>query len=92
MLEAACFDASEDCEADSYHTQQTAFERDARFAANRLLLGEDTAIIERVRDAMRDHVSWLIPKDRTITARAANNRVDAAFADNDQAPALDAAE
>lgn len=92
LLEAACFDASEDCEADSYHTQQTAFERDARFAANRLLLGEDTAIIERVRDAMRDHVSWLIPKDRTITARAANNRVDAAFADNDQAPALDAAE
>ena len=60
----------------------------ARFAANLLLLGEDAAIIERIREAMREHVSWLIPKDRTVAVRAVNNQVEAAFASNDEAPAI----
>ncbi|MBB3928603.1 hypothetical protein GGR43_004348 [Sphingobium jiangsuense] len=86
LLEAACFSPSEDCGADSYHTQQAAFEMQARFVANMLLLGEDAAIIERVREAMWEHVSWLIPKDRAVTVRAAGSLVEAAFADNDDAP------
>lgn len=64
LLEAACFYHDDDCDADSYHTQQAAFEMQARFAANMLLLGEDAAVLERVREAIREHVSWLIPKDR----------------------------
>lgn len=95
MLERACFYPSEDCEADSYHTQQAAFEMQARFAANMLLLGEDAAVIERVRQAIREHVSWLIPKDRAISVRAVNHLVEAAFAENDDsstpATAADAA-
>lgn len=83
LLERACFFPSEDCEADSYHTQQAAFEMQARFVANLLLLGEDAAVIERVREAIREHVSWLIPKDRAISVRAVNYLVEATFADND---------
>jgi hypothetical protein len=37
---------------------------------------------------MREHVSWLIPKDRTIAVRAVNYQVEAAFAGNDEAPAI----
>ena len=80
-MEDACFWPSEDSDADSYETQQAAFEMQARFAANMLLLGEDAAIIERVREAMREHVSWLIPKDRAITMHAVNHKVEAAFVD-----------
>lgn len=92
LLEAACFYPNEDCDADSYHTQQAAFEMQARFAANMLLLGEDAAVLERVREAMREHVAWLIPKDRAIRMHAVNYLVEAAFADNGDAPALSAAE
>ncbi len=88
LLERACFYPDEDSDADSYHTQQAAFDMQARFTANLLLLGEDAAIIERVREAMREHVSWLIPKDRAIAVRAVNYQVDAAFADMDMAPAI----
>ncbi|SNS68675.1 hypothetical protein SAMN06295912_11280 [Sphingomonas laterariae] len=91
LLERACFYPSEDCEADSYHTQQAAFEMQARFAANLLLLGEDAAVIERVREAIREHVSWLIPRDRAISVRAVDYLVEAAFADNDAEPAPAAA-
>jgi len=64
----------------------------ARFAANMLLLGEDAAVLERVREAMRQHVTWLIPKDRAISMHALNHLVEAVFADNDDAPSVDAAE
>ena len=92
LLEASCFWPNEDCDADSHYTQQAAFEMQARFAANMLLLGEDAAVLERVREAMRQHVTWLIPKDRAISMQAVNHLVEAAFADNDDAPSVDAAE
>jgi len=92
LLEASCFWPDEDCDADSHYTRQAAFEMQARFAANVLLLGEDTAVLERVREAMRQHLTWLIPKDRAITMRAVNHLVEASFADNDDVSALSAAE
>ena len=92
LIEAACFYPDEDCDADSYHTQQAAFEMQARFAANTLLLGEDAAVLERVREAMREHVAWLIPRDRAIRMHAVNYLVEASFADNDDMSALSAAE
>ena len=91
LLENACFYPSDDCDADSYHTQQAAFEMQARFTANMLLLGEDAAIIERVREAVREHVSWLVPKDRPITVRAINYVVEAAFANDDETAVIAAA-
>jgi hypothetical protein len=92
LLEASCFWPNEDCDADSHYTQQAAFEMQARFVANMLLLGEDAAVLERVREALRQHVTWLIPKDRAISMHAVNHLVEAAFADNDDAPSVDAAE
>lgn len=92
LLEASCFWPNEDCDADSHYTQQAAFEMQARFAANMLLLGEDAAVLERVREAMREHVSWLIPKDRAIRTHLVNHLVEAIFADNDDAPSKAAAE
>tara|TARA_R110000787_G_scaffold282863_2_gene395060 strand:+ start:8926 stop:10836 length:1911 start_codon:yes stop_codon:yes gene_type:complete len=92
LLEDVCFYADEDCDSDSYHTQQAGFEMRARFTANMLLLGEDAAIIERVREALREHVSWLIPNDRAIRMHVVNHVVDAAFADKDDASAPAAAE
>ena len=92
LLEASCFWPDEDCDADSHYTQQAAFEMQARFAANMLLLGEDAAVLERVREAMRQHVTWLIPKDRAISMHAVNHLVEAVFAGNDDAPSVDAAE
>ena len=92
LLEAACFYHDDDCDADSYHTQQATFDMQARFAANMLLLGEDAAILERVREAIREHVSWLIPKDRAIRMQAVNYLVEASFADNDNGSALSAVE
>ncbi|TAJ74152.1 MAG: ATP-binding protein [Sphingobium sp.] len=92
LLEASCFYPNEDCDADSHHTQQAAFEMQARFVANMLLLGEDAAVLERVREAMQQHVTWLIPKDRAINMHAVNHLVEADFADNDDGSALSAAE
>ena len=92
LIEAACFYPDEDCDADSYHTQQAAFDMQARFTANMLLLGEDAAVLERVREAIREHVAWLIPKDRAIRMQAVNYLVEASFADNDDEAALSAAE
>ena len=92
LLEAACFYHVDDCDADSYHTQQAAFDMQARFTANMLLLGEDAAVLERVREAIREHVAWLIPKDRAIRMQAVNYLVEASFADNDDEAALSAAE
>jgi len=92
LLACVCFNPTHSGEADSYDTQQTEFQMHARFIANTLLLGEDTAIIERIREAMRHHVSWLIPKDRAMTIRAVNYLVEASFAANDDTLVVDAAE
>lgn len=92
LLENALFCSSEDCEADSYHTQEAAFEMQARFVANRLLLGEDAAVIARIEEAMREHVSWLIPLDRAVAVQAAGYQVSACFADNDETAVPAAAE
>jgi hypothetical protein len=92
LLSAACFYPSEDCEDDSYHSQQASFSMQARFVANMLLLGEDTAIIERIREAVQWHVSWLIPKDRPIAVRAVNHLVEVAFADTGGTPAPELAQ
>jgi hypothetical protein len=92
LLIDACFCPNDGSNADSHETQRTAFEMQARFTANLLLLGEDAAIIQRVQEAVREHVSWLLPDNRAVTIHAAGHSVEAAFADNDDVPALTAAE
>jgi len=86
LLDQACFCPDDDSDADSCHTQQARFEIEARFIANNLLLGEDAALLARVRDAMVEHVTWLVPKGRSISVAASDGTIDVAFAANDPGP------
>ncbi len=86
LIEAACFCPGDDSNDDSYETQQCRFEIEARFIANNLLLGEDAALLARVRDAMIEHVTWLVPTGRSVSVAANDWTVEVAFADNDPGP------
>lgn len=90
LIEDSCFDPSDDCDADSWDTQHREFETAARYIANELLLGENAATIQRIRDGMHDHICWLLPKDCPVAIHAIGHQVEIAFA-NDDPPALDAA-
>lgn len=79
LLENACFCAGDDVENDSWQTQQSNFLMEARQIATTLLLGEDAAIIERIRAVIRDEAGWLIPEGRRISMVAGRDRIDLAF-------------
>lgn len=79
LLEAACFCACDDVDNDSWHTQQRDFEMRARQVANTLLLGEDAAILERIRDIVSDEIGWLIPAGRQVSMIAGGGKIDLAF-------------
>ena len=68
LLEGACFCSSDDREADSWDTQNTRFRLDAQEVATRLLLGDDAALIERLRAILAYRVQWFIPQGRQLTA------------------------
>lgn len=66
FLEASCFSAWNDSDADSWDTQHDRFLRDARELAHRLLEGEDAAIASQFRDAIA-RISWALPKGKKVT-------------------------
>lgn len=70
LIYASLFCASDDHDCDSWETQSSDFEARARDLANRLLLGEDDALIARVREAIFEHVQWLIPEGRSLSLTA----------------------
>ncbi|MFM9745514.1 hypothetical protein ACKI2C_49020, partial [Streptomyces brasiliscabiei] len=70
LIEDACFTPGDDCGDDSWDTQHSSFEKRARQVANELLLGEETAVLERIRDVLLDEVSWLVPEGRRLTILA----------------------
>ncbi|MBA4090255.1 MAG: ATP-binding protein [Sphingobium sp.] len=67
LMHASLFCYSDDCERDSWDTQSLAFEHEARNLANLLLLGEDEALLAQLREAVFEHVQWLIPNGRSLT-------------------------
>ncbi|WP_327754391.1 ATP-binding protein (plasmid) [Sphingobium sp. SJ10-10] len=69
-MKSCIFCASDDANSDSWKTQSQFFERDARDLANALLLGEEAALIEQIRDAVERKVQWLHPKGRTLALTA----------------------
>ncbi|AJA07261.1 ATP-binding protein [Sphingobium sp. H39-3-25] len=75
LMYASLFCYSDDCERDSWDTQSLAFEHEARNLANLLLLGEDEALLARLREAVFEHVQWLIPNDRSLTISVDRNRL-----------------
>lgn len=70
LMEASLFCASEDADSDSWETQRDRFCAEARNLANTLLLGEEEALIAQLREAVFDHVVWLIPKGRQMVVTA----------------------
>lgn len=75
LLEAVCFCASSDSDADSWNTQHDRFLRDARKAATEILLGEDAAICDQFRDLI-DRNRWLLPKGRGLVISVGAETVD----------------
>lgn len=80
VIEDACFCPSDDSGDDSWETQHSYFEKRARHVANNLLLGEDAAILERIRDVLRDEVSWLVPEGRRVAIIAGRSEATLSFA------------
>lgn len=80
LLEDTCFCARDDVDDDSWSTQQRNFQMQARQIANALLLGEDAAILERIRDIVHDEIGWLIPAGRQVSMVAGGGQVELAFA------------
>lgn len=91
LLDAACFSPGDDCGDDSWETQHSYFQKRARHIANELLLDGETAIIERIRDALWDEVSWLVPDGRKISIVAARNEMTVAYMPTPDGPSTSAA-
>lgn len=81
LIEDACFCPSEDAGDDSWDTQHSYFEKRARHVANELLLGEDAAILERIRDVLLDDVCWLVPEGRRVAIGTERGKVTLSFVD-----------
>ena len=59
LMELAIFSAWEDAESDSWGTQRTGFQEEARARATGLLVSEDAALLLRLHDRMRE-ATWLL--------------------------------
>lgn len=81
LLEAACFCASDDVEYDSWDTQQRDFVRRARQVAHTMLLGEDAAIIDRIRGIVADEIVWFVPQGKRVSMQIAAGTVEVAIAE-----------
>lgn len=68
LLEGACFSSSDDHDADSWETQHDRFLLDAREMATRILMGDDAALLERLRAVLAYRVQWFAPEGRQFHA------------------------
>lgn len=85
LIEDACFCPSDDCGTDSWDTQRSYFEKRARHIANELLLGEDAAILERIRRVLLDEACWMVPEGRRVAIVAERSGATVSFAAADVA-------
>lgn len=81
LLEDACFCAGDDADHDSWETQWREFRMRARQVANTLLLGEDAAILERIRDIVSEEIAWIVPAGRHVSILTGEASVELSFAD-----------
>ncbi|PNQ04033.1 ATP-binding protein [Sphingobium sp. SA916] len=66
LLEAICFEAHLDSDADSWETQHDQFLLDARQLAIEQILDADEALITRCGAVVSKHLRWLVPQGRMI--------------------------
>ncbi|MFC3443851.1 ATP-binding protein [Sphingobium rhizovicinum] len=79
LIFASLFCAADDGDCDSWETQAHEFEQQARHLANQLLLGEDEALLARLREAVHENVQWLIPKGRGLSLTVRENELTLAL-------------
>lgn len=84
LLEAICFCASDDSDADSWDTQHDRFLRDARELATRVLVGEDAAICSQFRDILA-RSRWILPKGKMLSISLSDETFDVRVADASRA-------
>ncbi|PKP94699.1 MAG: ATP-binding protein [Alphaproteobacteria bacterium HGW-Alphaproteobacteria-16] len=68
LLEACCFSYRGD--EDGWDCAYEGFISEARHVAARLLLGEEAALIERLRTTIREELLWMIPAGRRLELTA----------------------
>ncbi|WP_157078245.1 ATP-binding protein [Sphingobium abikonense] len=76
LLEASLFSPDEDRGADSWETQRSDFQMEARHMANAILLGDEEALRAQLAEAIRRDVSWLVPAGCTMTATVTRGAVE----------------
>lgn len=76
LLDGACFCASDDREADSWDTQHDRFLLDAQEMATRLLLGDEAALLERLRAILAYRTQWFVPEGSQFVAVIGREAVD----------------
>jgi hypothetical protein len=81
LLEAVCFCPSSDACDDSWYTQHRVFVSRARQMANAFLLGEDAAVIERIRAVIDDAARPYVPAGRKVSIVVSSEQVEVAFVD-----------
>jgi hypothetical protein len=69
IVTACGFSPCDDIEAGSYHDQRERFEQAALHRAFDLLSPGDEGDLAKIRNDFLRHVSWLVPKGRTLTLR-----------------------
>ena len=67
LLDAICYEANRDTDADSWQTQHDQFLLEARQLAIDQLLDADEALITRCGTVVSKHLRWLVPQGRMIT-------------------------
>lgn len=84
LLERTCFSSSDDRDADSWDTQHDRFLLDAREMATSILLGEDAALIERLRAILLNRVQWFVPEGRTFEVSIGRAAIEICLAPDPQ--------
>lgn len=87
LLDAICFSASDDRDADSWDTQHDRFLLDAREIAVSILQGEDAAVLERLRAVLSMRVQWFVPAGRILRAVIGREGLQLAIEDAPADPA-----
>ncbi|MCG2841259.1 ATP-binding protein [Sandaracinobacter sp. RS1-74] len=79
-LEACCFSFVDDNDCDSWYTQHHDFQQQARALALTLLLDEEQALIQQLKDIVDEHLLWLIPEGRSIEITATRGNLSLSLA------------
>lgn len=87
----AVFSPSDDCDADSYDTQETRFRHEATARAHAMLEDHDAATLAVIRMVFADRIAWRIPAARTLRLSWSRDRNELSLLPDPDVEAPDAA-